>query len=52
MDYNPDQNSKDSYDLAIRTMRLQKVAKRIEKIGDATLILGDCLEILPCLDKI
>lgn len=25
---------------------------RIEKIGDATLYLGDCLEILPTLDKV
>ena len=25
---------------------------RIEHIGDATLYLGDCLEILPTLDKI
>ena len=25
---------------------------RIERIGDATLYLGDCLEILPTLDKV
>ena len=26
--------------------------KRIERIGDATLYLGDCLEILPTLDNV
>ena len=25
---------------------------RVEHIGDATLYLGDCLEILPTLDKV
>jgi site-specific DNA-methyltransferase (adenine-specific)/modification methylase len=51
-DYDPNQNAKDSYDLAVREMRLSKVAKRVERIGDAVLYLGDCLEILPCLDPV
>ena len=28
------------------------VTMRVEHIGDATLYLGDCLEILPTLDKV
>src|SRR5690606_40308386 len=27
-------------------------AKRVEQIGDCTLLLGDCLEILPTLGKV
>ena len=25
---------------------------RIEKIGDATLYLGDCMDVLPLIDKV
>lgn len=31
---------------------MSEVFKRKEKIGDATLYLGDCLEILPTLGKV
>ena len=31
MDYNPSQNSKDSYDLAIKEMRLLLIKKRQEE---------------------
>lgn len=52
MTYDRAQNAKDSYDLAVLEMRLSKVAKRVERIGDATLYLGDCLEILPTLGPV
>ena len=33
-------------------MSTKRKAPRIERIGDATLYLGDCLEVLPTLDKV
>lgn len=55
--YDPSANSKGSYDEAVRAMRQRHEAKdvpakRVEFIGDCTLYLGDCLEILPHLGKV
>lgn len=57
MDYDPAKNAKDSYDLAVSELRRRHEAgkipaKRVEVIGDCTLYLGDCLEILPTLGKV
>ena len=35
-----------------RQKRKEEIMGRVEHIGDATLYLGDCLEILPTLDKV
>jgi site-specific DNA-methyltransferase (adenine-specific) len=51
-EYDAAADSRDSYELAIAEMRKRSVAKRVEQIGDATLYLGDCLEILPTLGKV
>jgi DNA modification methylase len=51
-EYNARADSRDNYELYLAEMRKRKVAKRIEQIGDATLMLGDCLEILPTLGKV
>jgi site-specific DNA-methyltransferase (adenine-specific) len=55
--YDAQKNAKDSYDVAVAEIRRrneakQIPAKRVEIIGDCTLILGDCLEILPTLGKV
>ena len=57
IDYDPMQDGRESYEVAIAEIRRQKIASgeivpwvRREVIGDATLYLGDCLEVLPTLD--
>lgn len=49
--YNAADNSKKCYDLAIDTMRAKLESFRKEVIGDCTLYLGDCRELLPLLPK-
>ena len=51
-DYDPAENARKSYDVAIDAMREKLGSFRCEKIGDATLFLGDCREILPLLPKV
>lgn len=51
-DYDPADNSAKSYELAIRTMRDKLASFRREQIGECTLYLGDCREILPLLPKV
>lgn len=57
LSYDAAKNSRDSYNLAIAEIRRrveakEVPAKRVEIIGDCTLYLGDCLEILPHLGKV
>jgi site-specific DNA-methyltransferase (adenine-specific) len=50
--YDPQKDAHDSYYAAIEAKRLRGDAqpwKRVERIGDATLYLGDATEIVPCL---
>jgi DNA methylase len=51
-DYNAADNSAKSYALAIETMREKLASFRKEVIGDCTLYLGDCRELLPLLPKV
>jgi hypothetical protein len=51
-DYDPAENSRKSYDVAIEAMREKLASFRCERVGDATLYLGDCREILPLLPKV
>jgi site-specific DNA-methyltransferase (adenine-specific) len=51
-DYDPQDNARKCYDLAIETMREKLNSFRKEQIGDCTLYLGDCREILPLLPKV
>jgi DNA modification methylase len=51
-DYNAADNSAKSYALAIETMREKLNSFRREQIGDCTLYLGDCRELLPLLPKV
>lgn len=62
-EYDPADDARKSYDAAIEAKRArgdthypipasQQPWKRKEVIGDCTLYLGDCLEILPTLDKV
>ncbi|NHK29172.1 site-specific DNA-methyltransferase [Parvularcula flava] len=58
-DYDPADDSKKCYDVAISALRQEGIAngtitpwKRKEVIGDCTLYLGDCLEIMPVLDLV
>jgi DNA modification methylase len=51
-DYDPADNSAKSYALAIETMREKLNLFRREQIGDCTLYLGDCRELLPLLPKV
>ncbi len=51
-DYNAADNSAKSYALAIETMREKLASFRKEVIGDCTLFLGDCRDILPTLGKV
>jgi DNA modification methylase len=51
-DYDPADNSAKSYALAIETMREKLNSFRKETIGDCTLYLGDCRELLPLLPKV
>jgi len=61
-DYDPAEDARKCYDVAIAAKRArgdnhypipfsQQPWKRREVIGDCTLLLGDCLEILPTLGK-
>lgn len=56
--YDAKADSRKCYDVAIDAMRerheaiLAAGAKRIEYIGDAVLIQGDCLEIMPALGRV
>lgn len=53
MTYDPDEDSRRSYDVAINALHATAHnAKRVERIGDATLYLGDCLEVMPTLGKV
>jgi DNA modification methylase len=51
-DYDPAENARKSYDVAIDAMREKLASFRCERVGDATLFLGDCREILPLLPKV
>jgi hypothetical protein len=57
-EYDPRKDSFDSYNVAISAMRAKLLvercpaAKRVVVIGDCELYLGDCLEILPALEKV
>jgi DNA modification methylase len=51
-DYDPDENARKSYEVAIDAMREKLASFRCERVGDATLYLGDCREILPLLPKV
>lgn len=46
MTYDPDENARKSYDVAIDAMREKLASFRCERIHDATLILGDCREVM------
>jgi len=50
--YDPADNARKSYDLAIETMREKLNGFRQERIGDCWLIQGDCREVLPLLPKV
>ena len=52
MTYNAADNSAKSYALAIETMREKLESFHRVQIGDCTLYLGDCREILPTLGKV
>ena len=52
MTYDPAENARRSYDVAIDAMREKLASFRCERIHDATLYLGDCREILPLLPKV
>ncbi len=51
-DYDPAENARKSYDVAIDALREKLASFRCERVGDATLFLGDCREILPLLPKV
>jgi DNA modification methylase len=50
--YDPADNSAKSYDVAIISMRDKLASFRKEVIGECTLYLGDCREVLPLLPKV
>ena len=52
MTYDPQEDSRRSYDAAIDALREKLESFRCERIGDATLYLGDCREIMPLLPKV
>ena len=52
MTYDPQEDSRRSYDAAIDALRVKLESFRCERIGEATLYLGDCREILPLLPKV
>lgn len=58
IEYDARKDSFDSYHVAISALREKLLAercpaaKRVVVIGDCELYLGDCLEILPALDKV
>ena len=47
--YDPEENARKSYDLAISSMREKLESFRCERIGPHKLYLGDCREVLPLL---
>lgn len=49
--YDPADNSAKCYDVAIKAMKTKLHSFRKEVIGDCTLYLGDCLDLLPLLPK-
>jgi hypothetical protein len=49
--YDPADDAEKSYLAAIEAKRVRGDVRRVEKIGDCTLILGDCLTILPHLGR-
>lgn len=51
-DYDPADDSRKSYDVCIAAMGEKLRSFRREQIGDATLYLGDCRELLPLLPKV
>jgi site-specific DNA-methyltransferase (adenine-specific)/modification methylase len=51
-DYDPADNSRKCYDLAISNMRERLQSFRKETIGDCELYLGDCRELLPLLPRV
>lgn len=51
-EYDASDNAVKSYAVAIDAMREELASFRKEQIGDATLYLGDCREILPLLPKV
>ncbi len=51
-DYNAADNSAKCYDVAIAALRDKLASFRSERIGDCTLWLGDCREIMPLLPKV
>lgn len=51
-EYDADKDLHDSYYVAIDAMRKRLKSFRREEIGDATLYLGDCREILPLLPSV
>jgi site-specific DNA-methyltransferase (adenine-specific) len=50
--YDPADNSAKSYDVAIISMRDKLASFRKEVIGECTLYLGDCREVLPLLGHV
>ena len=52
MTYDPAENARKSYDVAIDAMREKLASFRCERIHDAVLYQGDCREILPLLPKV
>jgi tRNA G10 N-methylase Trm11 len=52
MTYDLQKDSRNSYDAAIHALRDKLESFRCERIGEATLYLGDCREILPLLPKV
>jgi DNA modification methylase len=51
--YDERDDARKSYDVACEALAKRYVgAKRVRHIGDATLILGDCLEVMPGLGKV
>jgi len=53
MNYDARDDARKSYDVACDALAKRYAgAKRVRHIGDATLILGDCTEVLPGLGKV
>ena len=52
MKYDAADNSAKSYALAIETMREKLESFRRVQIGDCTLYLADCRDVLPLLPKV
>jgi DNA modification methylase len=57
-EYDPRKDGFDSYNVAIAAMRAKLLkercpaAKRVEVIGQCELYLGDCMEIMPSIEKV